>query len=192
MLLIRAHDKQIVWKLNDYLLIKAIFMLLVEFKSGGCIAVDTTKRSVLEIIITLALPKSSQSRRIVAMDDIMAGMSSMSCTLSLVTPSPRRKNTCTSPTFTPELIIPFFKYSSALGKCPEANHLASTRNALHKLAHWSKKQYIEITLNKCCSSFFFLFLNICYMSNRWLGSSVLLSILTAFLRDCTGLCPCIL
>ena len=39
-------------------------------------------------------------------------------------------------------MIPFFKYSSAFGKCPEANHFASSKNALHKLAHCNNQTFI--------------------------------------------------
>lgn len=84
---------------------------------------------------TLALPKSSHSRRIVATEDISFDVSFKWIALPHVPPSPKRKNKWTITTYTPELTLPFSKYFVAFGRFPEANHLASSRNALHKLAH---------------------------------------------------------
>jgi len=85
--------------------------------------------------VTLAVPKSSQRRRIVAVNDIMGGKPSTKSTVSLLMPWPRRKNMWTSTTCTPELTIPFLKYSSGFGNFPEANHFASSKNALHNFFH---------------------------------------------------------
>ena len=54
-------------------------------------------------------------------------------------PWPNRKKVCSKTTCTPELTSPFSKYSLALGKWPEANHSASTKNASQRLVHWKKK-----------------------------------------------------
>ena len=134
----------------------------------------------LDCSVTLALPKSSQSRRIVAVDDIMPGLLSISSTVSFVKFWLRRKKICTSTTCTPELPIPFFKYSSALGICPEANHFASTRNASHKLDHCSNQHFLE-NVSGCyfLSNSVLNFIEV-KIYGIWLT-------LTAFLSECRGL-----
>ena len=67
-------------------------------------------------LFTSAFPKSSQSRRIVAGEEMMSGFLSMILIFSSVNPCPKRKKAWTITICTPELTIPFFKYSSALGK----------------------------------------------------------------------------
>ena len=102
-------------------------------KVGGC-------KLVLNPV-TWALPRSSQSLRIVAIEDIMLGLLSRRSTVSLLIPSPKRKNMCTSTTCNPVLTCAFFRYSSAFGKFPEANHFASNRKALHNLAHCNTQEF---------------------------------------------------
>lgn len=137
---------------------------------------------MIDFDVTLALPKSSHRRRIVAVDDMMDGKLLISSTLSLLIPWPSRKKIWTRTTCTPELTIPFFKYSSPLGNFPEANHLASTRNALHKLAHCRKINQTIIRCVRKLNSYHSLILDFC--------TKIVVGYRTAFRRDSTGFHPC--
>lgn len=60
-------------------------------------------------LFTVALPKSSQRRRIFAKQDVMPWFSFTTLALFILGPPPRRKNMCTITTCAPVLTIPLFK-----------------------------------------------------------------------------------
>ena len=100
-------------------------------------------------IYTFAVPKSSQSRRILPEQEKSSGYGCIIDTVSSVTPWPIRKNECTKAMYDPPLVTPFVRYCSRVGVYPLLNHFASVKNASNMSIHCKnlKHYLLPYTMN---------------------------------------------